>query len=114
MSKIQFPSTENADFKVDQVTDPNGAPRRVLDLDLDFAVKGHIDFPAWMSGTGNFSIYADQHGGGYNEKILSTDITITATGTEPTLTTYDWQANYPSDLPTGSTPLTDPSPAPSS
>ena len=70
MGKIQFPSTQNADFRVDDVTDPNGSPGRVLDLDLGFTVKGHIDFPSWMSGTANVSIYADQHGGGYNQKIL--------------------------------------------
>jgi hypothetical protein len=114
MTQIQFPGTLNADFEVDQVTDPNGAPSNVLDLDLGFAVSGHIDFPNWLAGTGNVSIYADQHGGGYSQKILSTDITITATGTEPTLTTYDWQATYPTDLPAGSTPLSDPSPPPSS
>ena len=83
-AQIQFPSTLNADFEVDQVTDPNGAPANVLDLDLGFAVKGHIDFPNWLSGTGNVSIYADQRGGGYNQKILSTDITITANPTDPT------------------------------
>jgi hypothetical protein len=113
-SQIQFPSTLSADFNVDQVTDPNGAPADVLDLDQGFTVSGHIDFPAWMAGTGNVSIYADQHGGGYNQKILSVDITITATGTEPTVTTYAWQAAYPADLPAGSTALSDPSPAPGS
>jgi hypothetical protein len=114
MGKIQVPSTQNADFKVDDVTDPNGSPGRVLDLDLGFTVKGHIDFPSWMSGTANVSIYADQHGGGYNQKILSTDFTITVSGAEPTLQTIDWQATYPTNLPSGSTPLTDPSPPPSS
>jgi hypothetical protein len=114
MSQIQFPGTANADFLVDQVTDPNGDPAEVLDLDMGFAVSGHIDFPSWMSGTGNVSIYADQVGGGYDEKILSTDITITATGPEPALTLYNWTATYPADLPTTSTGLTDPSPAPGS
>ena len=65
------------------MTDPNGAPADVLDLDLGFTVKGHIDFPNWLSGTGNVSIYADQHGGGYDQKILSTDFTITASSTDP-------------------------------
>src|SRR5215469_4535282 len=115
MSKIQFPGTLNADFEVDQVTDPNGAPANVLDLDLGFAVKGHVDFPNWLAGKGNVSIYADQRGGGYDQKILSTDINITANPTDPTGTTkYDWTATYPADLPTGSTPLSDPPPAPGS
>ena len=115
MSQIQFPGTLSADFEVDNVTDPNGAPANVLDLDLGFAVSGHIDFPNWLSGTGNVSVYADQRGGGYDQKILTTDLTITANPTDPTgVTTYQWQATYPTDLPSGSTPLSDPAPAPGS
>jgi hypothetical protein len=115
MSQIQFPGTLSADFDVDTVTDPNGAPAKVLDLDLGFAVKGHVDFPNWLAGKGNVSIYADQRGGGYDQKILSTDITITANPTDPTGTTkYKWTATYPNDLPTGSSPLSDPPPAPGS
>jgi hypothetical protein len=114
-SQIQFPSTLSADFSVDAVTDPGGAPANVLDLDLGFAVNGHIDFPNWLGGTGNVSVYADQHGGGYNQKILTTDITLTASPTDPpALKTYPWTLNYPANLPSGSTPLSDPSPPPSS
>ena len=94
----------NADFAVDQVTDPNGAPANVLDLDLGFAVNGHIDFPNWLSGTGNVAIYADQRGGGYNQKILSTDITITANPTGSIgYPTIPWTLTYPTDLPSSST-----------
>ena len=115
MSKIQFPGTLNADFEVDNVTDPNGAPADVLDLDLGFSVVGHIDFPNWLSGTGNVSVYADQRGGGYDQKILTKDLTITASPTDPSGSTrYDWTLTYPTDLPSGSTPLSDPSPAPGS
>jgi hypothetical protein len=114
-SQVQFPSLLNADFFVDQVTDPGGAPAEVLDLDLGFAVSGHIDFPNWLGGTGNVSVYADQRGGGYDQKILSTDITITASPTDPpALKRYDWTLTYPTDLPAGSTPLSDPSPPPGS
>jgi hypothetical protein len=115
MSQIQFPGTLSADFEVDKVTDPGGAPAEVLDLDQGFAVKGHIDFPNWLAGKGNVSIYADQRGGGYDQKILSTDINITANPTDPTgVTKYDWKVTYPTDLPSGSTPLSDPSPPPGS
>ena len=114
MSKIQFPGTLSANFEVDKVTDPNGPPGRVLDLDQGFSVIGHLVFPNWLAGTGNVSIYADQRGGGYDQKILSTDLTITATGPEPGLTLYNWTATYPADLPAGSLPLSDPSPAPGS
>ena len=112
MSQIVFPGTQNADFVVDQVT---GAPAQVIDLDQGFAVKGHIDFPNWLSGTGNVSVYADQRGGGYDQKILSKDITITANPTDPPGTTLiDWTLTYPTDLPPTSTPLSDPPPAPGS
>jgi hypothetical protein len=115
MTQIQFPGTLSAEFAVDTVTDPGGAPAQVLDLDLGFAVKGHIDFPNWLAGKGNVSIYADQRGGGYDQKILSTDITITANPTDPAgVTKYPWTVTYPNDLPTGSTALSDPSPAPGS
>jgi hypothetical protein len=112
MSQIVFPGTQNADFLVDQVT---GATAQTIDLDQGFAVKGHIDFPNWLAGTGNVSVYADQRGGGYDQKILSTDLNITANPTDPTGTTrYDWTLTYPTDLPSGSTPLADPPPAPGS
>jgi len=115
MSRIQFPSAENADYRVDQVTAPGGAPAEVLDLDQGFAVIGHIDFPNWLAGTANVSIYADQRGGGYDQKILSTDITITANPTDPAgVTLYPWTVTYPNDLPSGSIPLSDPAPAPGS
>src|SRR5262249_21227508 len=115
MSQIQFPGTLNADFEVDQVTDPGGAPAQVIDLDQGFAVKGHIDFPNWLEGTGNVSIYADQRGGGYDQKILTTNVTITANPTDPSgVTRYDWTVTYPNDRPATSTPLSDPSPPPPS
>ena len=114
-SQIQFPSILSADFAVDKVIDNNGAPANVLDLDLGFAVKGHIDFPNWLGGKGNVSVYADQLGGGYNQRILSKDVTITANPTDPAgTTTIDWTLTYPTDLPPGSTALSDPSPAPGS
>jgi hypothetical protein len=47
--------------------------------------------------------------------ILSTDITITANPTDPSgVTRYDWTVTYPNDLPSGSTPLSDPAPPPGS
>lgn len=51
MSQIQFPGTLSADFLVDQVTDPGGAPASVLDLDQGFAVIGHR-FPELAVGYG--------------------------------------------------------------
>ena len=114
-AQIQFPSLVKSDFAVDQVTDPNNAPADVLDLDLGFAVKGHIDFPNWLSGKGNVAVYADQLGGGYNQKILSKDITITANPSDPPgLQKISWTLTYPTDLPATSKPLKDPSDPPPS
>ena len=115
MSQITFPGTSGADFEVDQVTNPLGVQTEFLDLDQGFTISGHIDFPNWLSGTGNVSIYADQRGGGYDQKILTTDITITDNPSDPSSTTpYTWSVTYPADLPSGSTPLQDPPPAPGS
>jgi len=115
MSQIVFPGTLSADFEVDQVTNPSGVQTEVLDLDQGFTVSGHIDFPNWLSGTGNVSIYADQRGGEYNQEILSKDITITADPTDPSNTQQiPWELTYPTDLPSGSTPLSDPPPPPGS
>ena len=115
MSKIQFPGTLNADFEVDQVTDPGGAPANVLDLDQGFEVDGRIHLPNWLGGTATVSVYADQRGGGYDQKILTKDLTITASPSDPAgPTRYDWTLTYPTDLPTSSTPLSDPSPQPRS
>ena len=58
-NQIQFPSISTSTFSVDVVTDPNNAPADVLDLDLGFTVKGHIDFPNWLSGT---EAFATSHG----------------------------------------------------
>jgi hypothetical protein len=108
-------AASDAEFVVDLVTDPGGAATEALDLDQGFTVSGHIQFPNWMTGTGNVSIYADQLGGGYDQKILSTGITMTASPTDrPALTDYAWTVTYPADRPSGSTPLSDPSPAPGS
>jgi hypothetical protein len=115
MSQITFPGTSGADFEVDSVTNPSGVQTEFLDLDQGFTISGHIDFPNWLSGTGNVSIYADQRGGGYDQKILTTDITITDDPSDPSSTTnYPWSVTYPTDLPSGSTPLSDPPPAPGS
>jgi hypothetical protein len=112
MSQIVFPGTQNADFVVDQVIN---APAQVIDLDQGFTVDGHIDFPNWLSGTGNVAVYADQRGGGYDQKILAKDLTITANPSDPPGTMkISWTLTYPADRPSSSTPLSDPSPAPGS
>lgn len=114
-SQIQFPSILSSDFDVDQVTDPNGAPANVLDLDQGFEVDGRIHLPNWIGGTANVSVYADQRGGGYNQQILTKDYVITANPTDPTkLEETKWTLKYPDNVPSTSTKLSDPSPPPGS
>jgi hypothetical protein len=105
---IQFPSTLSAVLVVDSMTDPNGYPPTVLDVDRGFEITGHVDFPGWLSGTGNVSIYADEHGGKYDGKIGTTDFTITASGQENSVKRYNWTVKYPTNLPKGGDPLPDP------
>jgi hypothetical protein len=70
-----------------------------------------IQFPGTLSA--DFEV--DQRGGGYDQKILTTDITITANPTDPSgVTNYPWTVTYPTNLPSGSIPLSDPAPAPGS
>lgn len=107
---IQFPSTLSAQLVVDTMTDPNGDPANVLDVDLGFTISGHIDFPDWLSGQGNVSVYADELGGSYDGKILTKDVPIPGGGPEGGVNTYNWTVKYPDDLPSGGTPLPDPSP----
>jgi hypothetical protein len=108
---IQFPSTQNAEMTVDQVTDPNGDPADVIDVDLGFSVSGKVLFPNWLSGKGRVAIYADELGGPFDTLILSTEFDITAIPTDPpALTEYDWTVNYPADNPGGASALPDPSP----
>lgn len=110
VNPIQFPSTLSAQIVVETMTDPNGAPANVLDVDLGFSISGRIDFPNWLSGKGNISVYADELGGRFDAKILTKDIDITAGGPEGSVKHYPWTVTYPANLPPGGTPLPDPSP----
>lgn len=113
--QIQFPSILSSDFDVDQVTDPNGAPANVLDLDQGFEVDGRIHLPNWIAGTATVSVYADQRGGGYNQLILTKNYVIPADPTDPSkLHETPWTLKYPDDVPSTSTKLQDPSPPPGS
>ena len=86
-------------FTVDEVTDPNGDPANVLDVDLGFAVSGTIVLPNWMNGSGHVAIYADEVGGPIDREIGAVDVAIVATGGEPGLTTYNWTVNFPGSPP---------------
>ena len=67
-SLVQF-NTASSSFYVDSITDPNGAPADVLDLDLGFVITGRVTMPNWLEGTGKICVYAHEIGGDVNKSI---------------------------------------------
>jgi hypothetical protein len=61
-SQVQF-NTAGCKFTVESITDPNGAPANVLDLDLGFEIRGKVAMPNWLEGPGNVHVYAQEIGG---------------------------------------------------
>ena len=96
---IQLVPAGPAEFTVDMVTDPGGAPANVLDVDLGFKVKGTVKLPNWMNGTGHVAIYADELGGHIDKRIGLTTFAITASVGEPKLKTYNWEIDFPGNPP---------------
>ena len=95
-------------FSVDSVTDPNGNPRDVLDLDLGFVISGSVSLPNWLEGTGQVCVYAQEIGGPVNKSIgCDNSLKFTRpTPAEPELVTTPWKVTIPPD----STVLPDPQP----
>src|SRR5205085_4889033 len=81
---IQFVPPGAAKLTVLSVTDPNGSPGNVLDVDLGFTVSGTVTLPNWLAGTATVCIWADEQGGAI-DKALSpcATITLTASNAEP-------------------------------
>jgi hypothetical protein len=103
---IQLMPAGPAEFYVDTMTDPNGAPANVIDVDQGFKVSGRVTLPNWLTGKGHVAIYADELGGPIDKKIGQTNFDITASVGEPQLKTYHWHVNFPGNPPV----LPDPSP----
>jgi hypothetical protein len=83
-------------FSVDNITDPDGTPCNVLDLDLGFVISGKVTLPNWVEGTGTVCVYADERGGPFDGSIGCTTLTFTrATApAEPGTTDYSWTVTY--------------------
>ena len=105
-NQIQLSPVGPPEFYVDGITDPNGAPANVIDVDQGFKVKGRVTMPNWMTGKGHVAIYADELGGQIDKKIGQKDFDITASVGEPKLKNYDWEVDFPGSPPA----LPDPSP----
>lgn len=95
-NQVQF-NTASGQFSVTSITDPNGAPSNVLDLDLGFAVSGSVTMPNWITGTGQVCLYASEFGGPFNGSIGCTSLTFTrpAPPAEPAARTYPWTITIP-------------------
>ena len=75
-NQIQLSPVGPPEFYVDGITDPNGAPANVIDVDQGFKVKGRVTMPNWMTGKGHVAIYADELGGQIDKKIGQKDFDI--------------------------------------
>ena len=108
MSKLQFQGIPDAEFTVDEVTDPNGAPAEVIDLAQGFVVKGTVTLPNWLTGEGHVVIYADEVGGPIDRSILEKTVPVAADPAAPNPKPYKWEVSYPADCPDPSQLLPDP------
>jgi hypothetical protein len=107
--QIQLISSGPAELFVDSVSDPNGTPGDVLDVDLGFVVKGRVTLPNSFTGQGQVCIYADELGGKIDQRLdPCANITVTADPNEPALKSYDWEITFPGN------PLVLPDPSPGS
>lgn len=104
---VQF-NTAGGVFSVDSITDPNGSPADVLDLDLGFVISGHVTLPNWLEGTGRVCVYAQEIGGSVNKSIgCDTSLKFTRPSpAEPKSMKYPWEVA----IPPNSTVLPDPQP----
>jgi hypothetical protein len=79
------------------MTDPNGNPTEVLDVDLGFAISGTVTLPDFLQGTATVCVYADELGGPFDDRIAPcAQLTITP-GPIPDpsgSTTYPWTVTY--------------------
>ena len=106
--QIQFMPPGGAYLKVTSVTDPNGAPADVIDVDQGFTVSGEVVLPNWLGGTATVCIWADEQGGPIDQALSPCfDLTLKPSNTEPNPKKYDWKITFagnvlPDPQPTGS------------
>ncbi len=92
---IQFMPPGGTFLTVDAVTDPNGAPSDVIDVDQGFTVTGKVVLPNWLAGKGTVTVYADEQGGPIDKALQpSATITLTASPAEPNPKVYLWTITF--------------------
>jgi hypothetical protein len=93
---IQFMPPGGAYLTVTGVTDPNGAPLDVIDVDQGFSVSGQVVLPNWLGGNATVCIWADEQGGPIDQALSPCfDLTLKPSATEPNPKTYDWKIDFP-------------------
>jgi hypothetical protein len=94
--QIQFEPPGGAFLNVESITDPNGAPAKVIDVDKGFTVSGTVVLPNWLGGKATVCVWADEQGGPI-DKVLAPcfDLTLKPSNTEPNPKTYKWSIDFP-------------------
>ncbi len=93
---IEFMPPGGVFLTVDSVSDPNGDPADVIDVDQGFTVTGTVVLPNWLAGTGTVCIWADEQGGTIDRALTPcATITLVASNTEPNPKTYTWSIVFP-------------------
>src|SRR5215471_17551843 len=101
---VQF-NNASGQLTVDTITDPNGDPATVLDVDLGFKISGKVTLPNWLAGDGSVCLYAAEAGNSVNKQIKCTSFTAQAKPPgEPATTDYPW------DISVGTGDFPDPQP----
>jgi len=95
---VQLSAPGAASFSVTAITDPNGNPTEVLDVDLGFVITGTVTLPNFLQGTATVCVYADELGGPFDDAIAPcAQLTIQPARPVPDpsgSTTYPWTVSY--------------------
>ena len=104
---VQISNPGDAVFTVDSITDPNGKPANVMDVDQGFTVTGSVSMPKFLTADSTVCLYADELGSTFDAKVACTTVKFPVTGPpEDVPNVVNWTINYPADA---STTLPDPS-----
>lgn len=95
---VQLAAPGAASFSVTSITDPNGNPSEVLDVDLGFVISGTVTLPNYLQGPATVCVYADELGGPFDGKIAPcAQLTLNPANPVPDpsgSTTYPWTVTY--------------------
>ena len=94
---VQLSAPGVASFSVTSMTDPNGNPAEVLDVDMGFTIAGTVTLPNFLQGNATVCVYADELGGPFDDKIAPCAQLTIKPGPIPDPsggTTYPWSVNY--------------------